>query len=218
MLLLRKRTEPSPNRKFAPSRVHAVKRIGVDRSGSRRWAGAWRCSGPGPEPRQSLRCRRRARGRRVGGGGLRRHPGGAASSRHCTGPGAGGVVAGAFADEDGVAHPVGDGGDIRAAVAIKHAAAGGAVKAGQTIGTGPRLGIPAGAVKAFLPAVAADVVAVRHRGDGAGEAAVVDGECLLVGIRGALEDRQRLLGDRRVDALPTAWLKLICLKTLPCSR
>ena len=41
---------------------------------------------------------------------------------------------------------------------------------------------------------------MRDRGDGAGEAAVVDRDQLLVGVRRALEDRQVLPGDLGVDA------------------
>src|SRR5437870_2248906 len=45
-------------------------------------------------------------GRSVGGGGLGRHPGGTSSSRDGAGEGAGGMVAGALADDDGVAQAV----------------------------------------------------------------------------------------------------------------
>ena len=89
------------------------------RTGCRRWAGAWRCRGRGPGLRRSPHCRRRSRcryrapsGRGVGGGpGCGRHPGGAPSSRHGAGPGAGGMGAAALADDDGVAQTVGDVGD-----------------------------------------------------------------------------------------------------------
>ena len=65
-----------------------------------------------------------------------------------------------------------------AAVAIKQAVAGLAVRPPARPSVPPSRWpvVPAGVVKAFHPAVAADVVAVRHRGDGVGEGAVVDGE------------------------------------------
>src|SRR5262249_13972467 len=60
----------------------------------------------------------------------------------------------------------------------------------------------AGAIKAFPPAVAAEVVGMRHRCNRVGEVTVVNREGLLVGIRGALEDLERQLGGRRVASYP----------------
>ena len=75
------------------------------------------------------------------------------------------MVAGALADEDGLAQSVRDLGGGNAAVAVKHAVAGRAHATGQAIGAAASAGAgPAGVVKAFLPAIAADVVAVRHGG------------------------------------------------------
>ena len=51
----------------------------------------------------------------------------------------------------------------------------------QAVGA-PALAGTASVVKAFLPAVVADVVAVRHRGNGGGEGTVVDGEGILATI------------------------------------
>src|SRR5205823_1153714 len=75
--------------------------------------------------------------------------------------------------------------------------AGLAIRAGQAVGAG---GVTesAGVPKTFLPAVAADVVAVCHRGNGVGEITVVNGAVLLEGIGGTLVDLQGHLRDRRV--------------------
>src|SRR5262249_47546179 len=141
-------------------------------------------------------------GRVVGAGDRVRHPGRAPAARHGAGPGTGGVVAGALADDDGVGQAVEDVGGSDLAVPVKQADAGLAVGAGQAVVPRAGLGVPAGAVKALQPAVAADVVAVRQRDDGGGEGAVVDGEVHLERVRGALEDLQGLLGDRRVAPRP----------------
>src|SRR5216683_2407841 len=75
-----------------------------------------------------------AGGRGIGlGGGYGRVPRGASCSGHGAGPGAGGMVAGALADDNGVAQTIDDASDIRLAVAIKQAVGGRTGGAGQAV-------------------------------------------------------------------------------------
>src|SRR5262249_10980199 len=107
------------------------------------------------------------------------------------GPRAGSMVAGALANKDGVGKSIGDVGHRVGTVAIKETDALLAVIAGHAIVARALLRIPTGTVKAFNPAVAADIVAVCHGGDGGRRArAVVDIERILQRIRWALENLQ----------------------------
>src|SRR5215471_6612734 len=96
----------------------------------------------------------------VDGGGLSRHPGGAPSSGYRGGPGAGRMVAGALADNNGAARTVGNARECSLSVAPKQTAAGLTEWPGQAILSDAALIVTAGAVKALQPTVAADVVAV----------------------------------------------------------
>src|SRR5262245_7220272 len=99
-----------------------------------------------------------------------------------------------FPDENGVAGTVGNADELVAAVAIKQAVV--------------EPTVPAGVVEAFHPAIAAHVVAVRHRGNGGGETAVVNGEGIGETIHRAEMDLQRYLGDRHVASNAHADVKV----------
>ncbi len=110
------------------------------------------------------------------------------------------MVAGALADDNGVAHAVGDAGDVGFAVAIKQAIGGRAYGAGQAVVADAARIKSAGVVKDFHPTVAANVIALRHGSDWVGEGTVIDREGFVEIIRRTLKNRQRLLGDLHVHS------------------
>ncbi len=216
MPLVRKCTEPSPNRKFTASRMHAIKRVGVPE----RVVGIGRMRHVAVAEDQSLvevrivvggavACVGGGGGRGIGGcPGLRCHPGRTSSSRDGTGPGAGRMSTATFADDDGVAHPVRDVRERILAVAIEQAVSRQASLSSRSVSVlgrsavAARLIVSAGVSKAFHPAIAAEIIAVGHRGNGVREIAVVNWNVVGIGVRRTEVNAQRCLGYLRVDSGP----------------